>query len=538
MKTQGTEEDFSHNINQNNITQDKTQNNFEDNREDSNWQQEIQEIADSGTSDNPLLSSENITGLPDDLKANMELDSGLDLSEVRVHYNSSLPATMNAYAITQGMNIYLASGAEKYLPEEAAHLLQQLKGKVKPDVSLTNGTDDVSMNVDDNLEMDAVQKGKELDKAPTPKTELTDLKKPKVPTDEVIQRATKSSHYGDFIIDDAKYDFNDANTELDFDVEFKPKDTVDATKVGLSQIVKNTMGGNNVVLEPNQEAKMSDEGFRIDRVASYTNPIYATTNELEENGNEQNLGDYKTSSGWGQNAEKGNEGWDKNAQLKDTPTVNGGANSGKEFETSAVALEGGDKGEYYGSVKWGWKKDGSGTLSKIDFALVSEGVPSKNFLGAAEKWNNATARGSLKAKADNTVIKEGDLTTEVCKISQGTKVLHDGNYSAGNTSLNKVKVLEGDHKDKVGFVNVSDFEDAGDGADTINLPLPGIKIPTENNIHFGASKNECLETDPLLPESTRMKIIEEDGDMAKVEIVQGPKTGDQGWVEKAKLKDE
>lgn len=47
-----------------------------------------------------------------------------------------------------------------------------------------------------------------------------------------------------------------------------------------------------------------------------------------------------------------------------------------------------------------------------------------------------------------------------------------------------------------------------------------------------------MDTDVLLPLGTRMRILEEDGDMVKVEIVQGPQTGDQGWVEKAKLQDE
>ncbi|MCH2044850.1 MAG: DUF4157 domain-containing protein [Saprospiraceae bacterium] len=536
MKTQGTEETYSQNINENNTSQNKSQDNFEDNREDSNWQQEIQEIADSDTSENPLLGTENTTGLPDDLKANMELDSGLDLSEVRVHYNSALPATMNAHAITKGMNIHIASGAEKYLPEEAAHLLQQLKGQVKPDVSLTNGTDDVSMNVDDSLETDAVQKGKELDKTPTPKTELTDLKKPKVPKDEVVQRATKSSHYGDFIIDDAEYDFNDENNRLIFELEFKPNDDVDATKVGLSQIVKNEKNGNVKALEPNQQQKMTDDGYRIDRLADAPNPIYGTF-DLEAGGDETEMGDYEESD-TGQYAEKKDGEWNKTAYLEDAPTISGGNNSSKEFETSAIALEGNDKGEYYGSVQWGWKKDGSGVLTKIDFDLVSEGVPSKNFLEAAEKWNSSKARGTMKAKADNTVVYDRDKTTELFQVSKGTKAEHLRNLAKGDTQYNKIKILDGENVDKVGYVQALDFEDSGDGEDTANLPLPGIKVPTEDNLHFAANKDEPSENDPLLPESTRMKIIEEEDDMAKVEIVQGPKTGDQGWVETAKLKDE
>ena len=68
----------------------------------------------------------NKTGLPDDLKAKLEAHSGLDLSQVKVYYNSPLPAALGAHAFTKGMNIYLASGAEQYLSEEAMHLIQQL----------------------------------------------------------------------------------------------------------------------------------------------------------------------------------------------------------------------------------------------------------------------------------------------------------------------------------------------------------------------------------------------------------------------------
>lgn len=77
-------------------------------------------------------SRRNDTGLPDRLKAGIENLSGYSMDNVRVHYNSSKPAQLSAYAYTQGTEIYVAPGQEKHLPHEAWHVVQQMQGLVKP----------------------------------------------------------------------------------------------------------------------------------------------------------------------------------------------------------------------------------------------------------------------------------------------------------------------------------------------------------------------------------------------------------------------
>lgn len=74
----------------------------------------------------------NNTGLPDNLKSGMENLSGMSLDHVRVHYNSSKPAAVQAHAYAQGSDIHLASGQEKHLPHELGHVVQQARGEVKP----------------------------------------------------------------------------------------------------------------------------------------------------------------------------------------------------------------------------------------------------------------------------------------------------------------------------------------------------------------------------------------------------------------------
>lgn len=90
----------------------------------------------------------NETGLPDNLKAGVESLSGYSLDDVRVHYNSSKPATVQALAYTQGTDIHVAPGQEKHLPHEAWHVAQQMAGRVSPTTNI-NG-----MPVNDNAALE------------------------------------------------------------------------------------------------------------------------------------------------------------------------------------------------------------------------------------------------------------------------------------------------------------------------------------------------------------------------------------------------
>lgn len=71
-------------------------------------------------------------GLPDKLKADIENLSGLNLDDVRVHYNSPLPAQHRAVAYAQGNDIHVGPGQEQHLPHEAWHVVQQRGGRVSP----------------------------------------------------------------------------------------------------------------------------------------------------------------------------------------------------------------------------------------------------------------------------------------------------------------------------------------------------------------------------------------------------------------------
>lgn len=121
--------------------------NFHDNRSETKAQLRVQQMA------NPAIQrQENKTGMPDKLKSGIESLSGIDMSDVKVHYNSSQPAQLQAHAFAQGNQIHLGTGQEKHLPHEAWHVVQQKQGRVAPTRQLKGK---VKINDDTGLEKEA-----------------------------------------------------------------------------------------------------------------------------------------------------------------------------------------------------------------------------------------------------------------------------------------------------------------------------------------------------------------------------------------------
>ncbi len=79
---------------------------------------------------------ENKTGLPNHLKTGIENISGYTMDDVKVHYNSSKPAQLQAHAYAQGTEIHIGPGKEKYLAHEAWHVVQQKQGRVQPTLQM------------------------------------------------------------------------------------------------------------------------------------------------------------------------------------------------------------------------------------------------------------------------------------------------------------------------------------------------------------------------------------------------------------------
>jgi len=109
------------------------------------------EVAPTQMHQEQAESSPNRTGMPDGLKAGIESLSGMDLSDVRVHANSNMPAQINALAYAQCSDIHLGPGQESHLPHEAWHIVQQRQGRVQPTMQMRGR----KLNADSFLEHEA-----------------------------------------------------------------------------------------------------------------------------------------------------------------------------------------------------------------------------------------------------------------------------------------------------------------------------------------------------------------------------------------------
>ncbi len=124
----------------------------------------VQRMADASSRANRIAQLQgmadgarpNRTGLPDGLKAGIENLSGYSMDDVKVHYNSDKPATLQAHAYAQGTDIHLAPGQEKHLPHEAWHVIQQKQGRVRPTMQMKGG---VNVNDEAGLEQEADKMG-------------------------------------------------------------------------------------------------------------------------------------------------------------------------------------------------------------------------------------------------------------------------------------------------------------------------------------------------------------------------------------------
>ena len=102
----------------------------------SSTNQLVQRVIAPSPSNGAPSHGHNSSGLPDQLKRGIESLSGIEMNDVKVHYNSDKPAQLQAHAYAQGQEIHLAPGQEKHLPHEAWHVVQQKQGRVKPTLQM------------------------------------------------------------------------------------------------------------------------------------------------------------------------------------------------------------------------------------------------------------------------------------------------------------------------------------------------------------------------------------------------------------------
>jgi hypothetical protein len=126
----------------------------------------------------------NQTGLPDNLKSGVETLSGVSMDDVKVHYNSSKPAQMQALAYAQAADIHIAPGQERHLPHEAWHVAQQKQGRVRPTMQAKG----VSINDDPSLEHEADVMGRRAVNVTSKGMQMMDAGDVTTPSAPLVQR--------------------------------------------------------------------------------------------------------------------------------------------------------------------------------------------------------------------------------------------------------------------------------------------------------------------------------------------------------------
>ena len=440
------------------------------------------------------LGEENQLGLPGNLKAGIESLSGMPMDDVKVQYNSSRPAEVQALAYTQGNNIYVGPGQEKHLPHEAWHVAQQKQGRVTSANVQAKGA---SINDDPGLEREADQMGalasganyfegiQTADQLPVSQSVQR----------EVMQRKKVPTNFGEF--ETTKFAEADGRG-VEITLKFNPDETkVDAKKIALSQSIRTTTAtGAAYALDPNIASKMvgsgkSGEGYYIDTLSGANNPLYGERNtlgagqDLKDTPQSANTTTDPTELGKNTNYDLGHCYKDKPADankkkhpagLWDKPR--GGKNKGesKIFETAALAIEGTDAGKYYGSVKWGYKMEGTNaapTVTKSDIEEASKGTPTANFIEPAKLWNAGKTPGTIQVTADPeaTVLKGDASGTEKLAKDKKLKQLETNMWGTDPAIKAEVLKADGSGSGKIIYIKVSDVKDMGDGSATKDLPV-------------------------------------------------------------------
>jgi hypothetical protein len=318
------------------------------------------------------------------------------------------------------------------------------------------------------------------------------------PPADVIQLKKVPTGYGDFETTTFKNMDDGKRRGVDIDLAFEPDEkVVNAKAIALTQSIRTTsFTGTFLPLGPNPAGRTvpagkPGEGYAVDASGSTNNPLYYDTKNL---GPKEELKDTPVTNPTVDptdptkvlvkaNYQIGHCFKEKptdttfkkqSATLADKPRT-GRVGESQTFETTALAIDGKDKNNYYGSVRWGYKITGTTAAPVIesdDIELASsKGKPSDNFLEAAKLWNAGSSLGKLQTKSAVRAQKaDGSGFVELTK---GTPLRQIAALTfSGVTPGTQAEVLNADGTGTGTIVAVknSDIEDAGGG--TKNKPLP------------------------------------------------------------------
>ena len=168
---------------------------------------------------------------------------------------------------------------------------------------------------------------------------------------------------------------------------FSPEQRAD--KITFIQTVKSWKGEGELFYLNNNSAYYADfdpdgSGTYTDHLPGETDPFYNYEDKTSTDETTGTTGKTKTT-------------------MDDGPKIGSIAGKrGQTFETAPFALSGTDKGDFYGTLTWGWKVDDAGNFELEDVAVHDDitttyGAALRKFIGAMHDKNKT---GTTPAKAD------------------------------------------------------------------------------------------------------------------------------------------
>ncbi len=385
----------------------------------------------------------------------------------------------------------------------------------------------------------------------------------------VIQRTPVTGHYGKF--EDFYYQNLTNTTGVPVGVamylKFHPNSNVIADPIGFTQTAIGTRNGvtdTAGIRGLHQATSGAGVGRFIDRMPGQPNPIYGTGPTASAGGTPNDLTAYPakpitplttpqqqqavaatfgnlsgiqytggTKLGYrflflgGKYAESAAEMSDVLA-LGTAPMPN----SGQVFETAALALDGPQKGTYYGSVEWGWRTDAAGAFTRIPLRLISDGVPSANFLTAASIWNASRVDLGYETTVATSILHPTTFAP-ITQIVAGTQLKATGNEA----TVNNVKHYEVTFGANPVLVDSTKVRAVAVGVQTVDLPVP--IVYTVSNAQGTALLPSATpapgSSTVTLPAGTRItitRLIPTAGTMPNLmegNVAAGPQTGTHGF---------
>ena len=359
------------------------------------------------------LGNNTVHPVPAPLRQRIETGADADVSKVRLHTGpraSEEADWVNAKAFAVGNDVSFAAGefrpgtpdGDHLITHEVAHTIQQSRAAVATTQRKSPHSTGGNAEAQADAFADAIVGGQRppaLTAAPQSiarKTSDTGKKaRPAArrPADNRIvntvaeRTGTLSNAYGTFTY---KVKKNAGANGCSFKASFKAfNPEVKSSKLTFIQTIKSHKAGGAVFYLNNDSAYYSDfdaagDGTYSDHLKGETDPFY---NYEDKSKTDESVGTTSPTK----------------TTMEDGPHIRSLAGErGQTFETAPFALGGRDKGEFFGTLTWGWKIDAHGAFSLEPVAVHDEittgfGAALRKFIGKmADNTKNAHTPSPIK----------------------------------------------------------------------------------------------------------------------------------------------